>query len=222
MIARRLAAVLVGLPILLCSDVAYAHVSVQPTEALAGSETTFLFRVPTERDDAATVKVVLVLPDDPPLASVSLEQVPGWPAQTTTRVLTRPVQTADGPVRTVVSRVTWTAAGRAEAIGPGEFRSFVILTGPLPAGRLVFKALQYYSDGTVVRWIDPTGSGAEPAHPAPVVRVVADPPAATRTSGGGGDDGWIAVAAFVAGLLGFAAGSAAFVIARRSAAGDRT
>ena len=48
--------------------------------------------------------------------------------------------------------------------------------GPLPddTDELVFKALQTYSSGEVVSWIDETPEGgAEPEHPAPVVHLVA-------------------------------------------------
>jgi hypothetical protein len=54
-----------------------------------------------------------------------------------------------------------------------------ITLGPLPdqAGRLQFKALQTYADGTVVRWIDDWPEGApEPDSPGPVLDLVAGGP----------------------------------------------
>ena len=206
---------MLAVPILCTSDVAYAHVTVQPTVATAGSEALLAFRVPTEKDDANTVKVMLAVPDNPPIPNVSVQAVSGWRATVATRHLDRPVPTDDGPVTTAIARITWTAVDGADVIRPGQFQTFTISAGPLTPGRLVFKILQYYSDGSVARWIDPPGTGSEPAHPAPVVQVVADP--SPTTGGRGPDDGWIAVAAFVAGLLGFAAGTVALVIARRSA-----
>lgn len=218
-VRRRVGTLLLAVPILLCtSGVAYAHVTVQPATARAGSQTIFTFRVPTEKDDADTVKVVLALPAGAPIPNVSDQPVPGWRATVTRYTLDRPLHTDDGTVTSAVARITWTAAGPAAAIRPGQFQTFAISAGPLPAGRLIFKALQYYSDGSIVRWIDPPGD--QPAHPAPVVRVVArtSPPA----RGDGNSVSWVAVAAFVAGLLGFAAGSAALVVARRSAANGRS
>jgi len=222
--ARRLGTLLIAVPtLLLCwSAVASAHVTVQPSTAQPGSETTFTFRVPTEEAHASTVKLVLALPTGTPIPVVSLEPVPGWSAHVTTRALRRAVQTDDGPVRTAVSRVTWTSDDKASAIAPGEFQEFRIEAGPLPKTKvLVFKVLQYYSDGSVVRWIDPPTRGADLAHPAPTVTLrarpsappVASAPAATSDTVSG--DGWIAVSAFVAGLLGLAAGTAALVLARR-------
>lgn len=196
----------------------FAHVGVQPSTAAAGSETTFAFRVPTERDDADTVKVVLALPTRPPIPSVSVEPVAGWRSRQTSRELSPPVQTDDGPVTRTVARLSWTAVDTAAAIRPGQFQVFTISAGPVPdVSRLVFKVLQYYSDGSVVRWIDPPVGGGEPPHPAPVVTVVSgDPPASAAGDPGDPAPSWIAVAAFVAGLLGFAAGSTALIIARRS------
>lgn len=217
---RRIAVLLLAVPILFCcAGVAYAHVTVRPTTATAGRETTFTFRVPTEKDDADTVRLMVVLPTSPPIPNVLLQPVPGWRAEVATRKTARPVQTDDGPVSTTVARITWTATDRRAAIRPGEFQAFTISTGPLPRGRLIFKVVQSYSGGSVVRWIDPPVRGDQPAHPAPVVRVVA---AAGRPAGTGRTDvGWIAVAAFVAGLLGFAAGSTALVVAVRAAKSGR-
>ncbi|MEO8827188.1 DUF1775 domain-containing protein [Lapillicoccus sp.] len=54
--------------------------------------------------------------------------------------------------RTAPHQVTWTATGDA-AIAPGEYQTFAISGGRLPApGVLVFPADQTYSDGTVVSW----------------------------------------------------------------------
>jgi hypothetical protein len=52
---------------------------------------------------------------------------------------------------------------------------------------MIFKALQTYSDGSVVRWIDePTTDGTEPAKPAPVLKLTpaaaTDVPAATGSA----------------------------------------
>jgi len=64
------------------------------------------------------------------------------------------------------------------SIAPGQFEAFDVSVGPLPTDvdHLVFKALQTYADGQVVRWIDEpvTGSAAEPDHPAPVVTLSAE------------------------------------------------
>lgn len=215
---RRAGILLVAIPAALwcVSGVAVAHVTVQPTTAVAGTEATLTFTVPNEKDHASTVKIVLALPTDKPIPAVSLQPVSGWAARPTSRDLPRPVQTDDGPITKIVARITWSAADRASAIAPGQFQQFTIEAGPLPdAERLIFKVLQYYSDGSVVRWIDRPARGAEPAHPAPVLTIRSDADPAANRPDPGPDAGWIAVAAFVAGLLGFAAGAAALVLVRR-------
>ena len=75
-------------------------------------------------------------------------------------------------VTEAVSKITWTATDGG--LEPGEFDLFTISAGPLPTktGKLTFKAIQTYSDGTVVSWIEPTVKGApEPEHPAPILTL---------------------------------------------------
>ncbi|MCW2569360.1 MAG: nuclear export factor, partial [Mycobacterium sp.] len=80
--------------------------------------------------------------------------------------------------------VTFTAA-KGVAIGPGQFDEFELSGGPLPssARQLTLPTTQYYSDGTVVSWDQPSADGkAEPEHPAPVLALAAD----TATDGHSG------------------------------------
>lgn len=140
---------------------AAAHVTVQPPEATQGGYAKLAFRVPDERDQA-TVKVEVQLPTDHKFASVSVRPLPGWTAQVTD------------------TTVTW-SGGRIEA---NQFQEFEISVGPLPeVDQLVFKALQTYEDGEVVRWIDLPSGDEEPEHPAPVLRLT---PAAGDSAGGHG------------------------------------
>ena len=60
------------------------------------------------------------------------------------------------------------------ASNPGQFDLFTVSAGPLPTkpSKLEFKAVQTYSDGTIVRWIEPTVKGTpEPEHPAPTLTL---------------------------------------------------
>lgn len=117
-----------------------------------------------------------------------------------------------------VSKITWTANAGSE-IKPGQFQEFDVSLGPLPDNttQVILKALQTYSDGSIVRWIDlPNADGSEPEHPAPVLKLTAATPVATVaaadiTSDGGsrGALGWgiaalvVAVIAVVLGLLAY-------------------
>jgi len=141
--------------------------------------------VPTESDKAATVKVQVALPTDTPIASVSVQPHPGWTYKVTNTPLSAPLSDGHGGNLTqVVGQIEWTAAGADTAIKPGEYETFRIAAGPLPkTDRLIFKVLQTYDDGQVVRWIDqPAAAGAgEPDHPAAVLSLAAS---AGRTSPG--------------------------------------
>ncbi|MBO0868694.1 MAG: YcnI family protein, partial [Micromonosporaceae bacterium] len=158
---------------------AAAHVTVSPGEAEQGGEAQVSFTVPTESDTTSTTKVEIVIPTDAPIASVSVQPVPGWTAASTTTKLAQPVTNDDGvQVTEAVSRVTWTADSAATAIKPGQYQLFNLTVGPLPkTDHVVFKVLQTYSDGKVVRWIEEQQPGQpEPENPAPVLKLV--PPAA--------------------------------------------
>ena len=138
------------------------------------------FRVPTESDTASTTKLEVAIPTDKPIASVGTMPVPGWTVAVEKSKLATPIKSDDGDVTEAISKITWTANSADTAIKPGQFQEFPVSLGPLPdTDKLVFKALQTYSDGNVVRWIDEAVEGqAEPAHPAPVLKL-AKPAAAT-------------------------------------------
>ncbi|MEH1013458.1 YcnI family protein [Micromonospora sp. CPCC 206060] len=210
---------------------AAAHVSVDPKEATQGGYGRFAFRVPNESDTASTTKVEVVLPENAPVGSVSTMPVPGWTVSVQKRKVDPPVEVHGTPLTEVVSRIVWTASAGA-AVKPGEFQEFPVSLGPLPkVDRMVFKALQTYSDGNVVRWIEepPAGGGEEPANPAPVLTLAPEggaaptPSAAVtvaagadRNDGGDGDSGTLLGAAgLAAGLAGFVLGGAAYARTRR-------
>ena len=173
-----------GAALVLPATSALAHVTVNPREASAGSYAKLAFRVPNERDGVNTTALEVDFPTDHPLASVSVRPHPGWTYTVETAKLTTPVSSDDGSISEAVSKITWTGG----AIKPGEFDEFEISVGPLPddADSLTFKALQTYSDGQVVRWIEAAQPGAEaPDHPAPVLtltKVPATPAATTATT----------------------------------------
>ncbi|GIF07855.1 YcnI family protein [Actinoplanes siamensis] len=181
-----------GLLTLAFAGPAAAHVTVNPDTATAGGYAKVSFRVPNESDSASTTKLEVNLPADQPIASVSVKPVPGWTALAQKSKLATPIKAHDTEITEAVSKITWTAAKGSE-IKPGEFQEFDVSMGALPAsGQLVFKALQTYSDGNVVRWIDePATDGSEPDSPAPVLKIV---PAAA----GGGAAPSVAAAAPVA------------------------
>lgn len=184
---------------------AAAHVTVNPREATKGGFAKLAFRVPNERDAAATVQVEVAFPTEHPLRSVSVRPTPGW-----TYTVERSGE--------AVARITWTGG----TIRPGEFQEFEVSGGPLPddADRLVFRALQTYDNGEVVRWIDePVEGGPEPEHPAPVLTLVDaaaagnEPGAETPTDDD--DDNRLGLAAAVTATLALIVAVAALLRQRR-------
>jgi uncharacterized protein YcnI len=171
----------VGALILAVASPASAHVTVNPNTATQGGYTKVTFRVPNETTTANTTKLEVNLPTDAPVASVSLKPVNGWTAVAQKSKLATPIKSHDTEITEAVSKITWTAAPGA-VIKPGEFQEFDVSLGPLPAAnQMIFKALQTYSDGTIVRWIDePAADGSEVDHPAPVLKLA--PAAATGTA----------------------------------------
>jgi uncharacterized protein YcnI len=165
---RGLVASAVATLVLLIAVPASAHVTIQPPTATQGGFATEAFQVPNERSDANTVKVEVEFPADHPIAFVSVEPVPGWTIDVEKATLAKPIKSDDGDVTEAVSKITWSGG----QILPGNFQRFPVSMGPLPdAASLQFKAAQTYSNGEVVRWIEPRTGGAEPEHPAPTLTL---------------------------------------------------
>ncbi|MGC9668309.1 YcnI family protein [Planosporangium sp. 12N6] len=171
--------------LVLLASPASAHVSVNPKEATQGGYAKLTFRVPNEKDGAATTQVEVALPTDAPIASVSVKPTTGWTATATKSKLDKPVKTDDGELTEAVTKIVWKADSPQAAIQPGQFQEFDISAGPLPTtDKIVFKALQTYSDGDVVRWIEePAADGKEPAHPAPTLKLTAKSSAGSQPVG---------------------------------------
>ena len=211
---------------------ASAHVTVNPNTATQGGYTKVTFRVPDEKDTANTVKLEVTLPEDTPIASVSVKPLPGWTVVPQTTKLKTPIKSDDGDVTEAVTKITWTA-DPSGVIKPGQFQEFDVSLGPLPkVNQIVFKALQYYSDGDIVRWIEePSAGAAEPEHPAPTLKLTAanaapaggadgdaaGPTTAAADTSAGGDKSssgglglGFGIAGLVAGLIGLVLGGAAY------------
>jgi uncharacterized protein YcnI len=127
---------------------AWAHVTVLPESSRPGETVELTFRVPNERDDAATVEVDVFLPPGVP---ATVEPHDGW---------------------TGTASKTGEARWAGGSIAPGRTTDFKVRLGPLPKQqRIVFKSLQHYADGQVVRWIQTSGSDDE--RPAAVLELAA-------------------------------------------------
>jgi uncharacterized protein len=220
---------------------ASAHVTVTPSTATAGGYATLSFKVPNERDDTSTTGLTVQLPTDAPIPSVTVQPKPGWSYQVTRGAPATPVSAHGAEVTEVVTEISWTADSGNPGIAPGEFDMFTISAGALAEDQdeLVFKAIQSYSDGEQVRWIDLSEAGQpEPDKPAPVLALVpADAVAGDTTAGDTAADETATVAAeepsaadstaralgiagLVVGAAGLGAGGFALANTRRHRPGD--
>jgi periplasmic copper chaperone A len=202
---------------------ALAHVTVSSPGATQGGFGVLTFRMPNETDNANATELKVQLPADQPLASVSVKPQPGWTYTVIKAKLAQPVTDDDGnQVTDYPSVVDWKAT--AGGIKPGEYNEFQLSVGPLPkADSMTFKALQTYSNGDVVSWIEQpaAGSNQEPEHPAPTLKLAAatdtaatttsTTPTVTATDDGAGSGS--VTGAYVVGGVGLLAGLAALGLA---------
>ena len=205
---------------------ALAHVTVNSPGATQGGFGVLTFRMPNETDNTNATELKVQLPAEQPLASVSVKPQPGWTYTVTRAKLSQPITDDDGnKVTDYPSVVDWRAT--AGGIRPGEYAEFQLSVGPLPkVDSMTFKAIQTYSDGQIVSWIETpaAGSSDEPEHPAPTLKLApAGGTAAAPTTGTAaapaaatGDDGASSgsvTGAYVVGGIGLAAGLAALGVA---------
>jgi uncharacterized protein YcnI len=227
--AYRRAATLAALTVagLAVAASASAHVTVNPTTLPQGSTAELTFKVPNEESKADTVELQLQIPTRYPIAQVLAKPVPGWTVTEHTVTLAKPLTTDDGTFTTAVDEIDWTGG----TIGPGQYQDFQISVDPLPSDttQLVFKAVQTYSNGDVVRWIDLSTAGdPNPDHPAPVLTLtpasssssVATAAAAAvdkaSTSASSSSSNGLGIAGLVLGAIGAACGIAALLVVRKT------
>jgi periplasmic copper chaperone A len=223
----RIAPVIAGvLAALVAAPVAAAHVTLNPREWEAGGFAKFDVRVPNERDEGDTTKVVMQFP--PEVIDAGFQPTPGWDFSVKMAPLDEPIDDEGEQITERIDTVTWTG-GR---IRPGEFQefgvSFQVPEDAAPGTALAFPSVQTYSNpNETVRWIGPEESD----EPAPTVTVLEAPPeegaaaepAATPTPApaqpaaeedeGGSDT--LSIIALIVGIAGLAAGLAAFFTRRR-------
>ena len=161
-----------------------AHVTVSPSSIPQGTSDVILtFRVPNESTTAAVTGLRVQFPLDHPIILLNPEAGSGWQVADVKTTLPKPVTTDDGTFTSTVSEIDWTGG----AIPVGQFGEFNVLAQGIPTGtpELVFKAIQSYSDGTVVSWIQvPDRTVPNPAHPAPTLILRAPEKTGSSTATG--------------------------------------
>ena len=198
--------------VLLGGGLASAHVTVNPSSVQPNGYVELAFRAPNETAKANVTKLVVHLPADHPLGSVSPRAIPGWSITTTMAKLSKPIVTDDGTTTEYLDSITWQAS--AGGVPPEQYQDFDISAGEMPAsGSLTFAVDQSYSDGSVVHWNQITKAGAaEPEHPAPVLTIAAQ---ASDSSSDNGTTVGLSIAALALGVI--AVGLAGLGLRRRRA-----
>jgi uncharacterized protein YcnI len=127
---------------------AFGHVTVQPKQSTAGAVEKYALRVPTEKF-VPTVRVEVEFPTA--LNVTAFEPKAGWKID----------EKKDSSGKLVGVILTG-------SLGPGESTQFNFTArNPGEGGKLLFRAIQIYEDGTKSEWTGPEGSRT----PAPVVEV---------------------------------------------------
>jgi periplasmic copper chaperone A len=201
--------------------VAVAHVTIQPGEWEPGAFATMVVRVPNERDDAETTTVSVQFPEN--VLTARFQAHPTCEREVEREALDQPVE----DITERIVSVTWTCDPPIAADGFDEFGlSFQIPEDAQPGDELLFPAVQTYSSGEVVNWVDPD---PEADTPAPRVTVVAPeeeaeaaPTATDQTTTeetaavpavSSDDDDSMATVAMIFGIAGLAAGLIALGVA---------
>lgn len=214
--------------------VASAHVTVTPDAPTEGASTQVTFRVPSESKTATTTKIEVNLPTDTPFTSVRVKPVPGWTAEVVRGALPQPVSVNGATITEAPLSVSWTANDAASQLTVDQYQMFSVYVGKLPKSgtTVMLPVAQSYSDGSLRNWDDPVIEGqAEPEHPAPAFTTtsaapaehghadtaaatqVTEPMASVSPDVGTPGQVWVAM---VAGVLGLAAGIAAFLRSGRT------
>jgi uncharacterized protein YcnI len=157
--------------VVLDAGIAAAHVTVSPSSLPQGTDDAVLtFRVPNESATAEVTGLKIQFPLDHPVVLVNPEAGSGWQVNVIKSTLPKPITTDDGTFTSTTSEIDWSGS----TIPVGQFGEFNVLAQGVPTGtpQLVFKAIQTYSDGTVVSWIEvPSKAVPNPEHPAPTITL---------------------------------------------------
>jgi uncharacterized protein YcnI len=191
---RRTAALAVAI-VLGVPAAALAHARVSPAVSLSGQLQLYSLTVPTEKENAATTKVVLTVPQGFGIDSF-VPPPAGW---------TQTVKSSGSGEEAVIQQVTW-IGGRTPT---GQDSMFQFLAQPSKPGTYTFQVRQTYSDGSIVDW---TGSESSES-PAPTIE------AASSLGGSGGGTSVLTIVALIVGVLGLAAGGFALLGGRGGGGG---
>lgn len=199
---------------------AVAHVTLQPGEWEPGAFSRMVLRVPNERDDAETTTVTVQFPEN--VLTARFQAHPFCEREVKKVALDQPVE----EITERIDTVTWTCDPPIASDGFEEFGlSFQVPEDAQPGDELLFPAVQTYSSGEVVNWVDPDPEGDSPApritvvapeeeaEAAPAAETTTEEAAAVPAVSSDDDDDSTATVAIILGIAGLAAGLIALGVA---------
>jgi uncharacterized protein YcnI len=174
MCSVKIVGALTAMMIVSGSGSAVAHVTVQPTEAMAGSYLHMDLSVPHGCKGSSTVSLRVKIPDG--VLSVKPQMKPGWSVDIKKKALDVPQSNGHGQmISEVVDEVTWRGGPLPDSLY--DTFGLVLKLPDTPGQNLYFPAVQECEKG-VSRWIElpVAGQSAERLQePAPFIRL--KPPA---------------------------------------------
>ncbi|HET6153299.1 MAG TPA: YcnI family protein [Marmoricola sp.] len=204
---------------------ALAHVTISPGAAAAGSTMIATVAVPHGCDGSATTKIIISIPKQ--LVEVTPSRNANWDVTKTMTKLATPEKADDGDeITEKVNTVVYTAKTPL----PDGYRDAFELEFDVPKDvgtTMVFPTIQKCEEGET-DWTQVAAPGAaEPENPAPTVKIVASPAAATafldgtaptsaKSSSGGASKG-LAWSGLIVGIVGLLVGAGALAKSSRKA-----
>ncbi len=163
---KRTLALLLGT---LLSTQAAAHVTVEPAQAQHGAYTRVTLRVPHGCGGAATLRLVVHLPESVPMARPMPK--PGWELAITRQPLATPASTGHGNTVTErVAEIAWQGN-----LPDAQYDEFVLmLRTPEQGDTLYLPVTQFCERGLKAEWTEIPATGQDPHDlnaPAPAIRL---------------------------------------------------
>jgi uncharacterized protein YcnI len=165
-----LAAALLGGAVL--APPAFAHVSLDPSQAIAGGTLRAALRVPHGCGGAATQRLTVSLPDN--VVSARPMPKPGWRLTTTRRALEVPVSNGHGGMITdVVATISWEGGPLPDE----HYDEFILLLRlpDRPGETLWLPVVQHCTGGAIAAWAEVPEAGrrvTDYRHPAASLRLL--------------------------------------------------
>jgi len=168
----RLAAVMLGCPLL--ATASFAHVTLATQQAPIGAEYKAIFRVPHGCKGSPTVKLSVEIPDG--VVGVKPQPKPGWQIEIVKGPYDKPYHQYHSELSEGVKSVTWSGGNLPDAYYD-EFALIGYLDKGLQAGsRLYFPTVQTCEQGSD-NWVEiPAGGKSLDAYPFPAPSLELLPP----------------------------------------------